>query len=237
MSKEWKFPDASYGRILFVDPDGVVYGVKQTSNVPHVLITGADGTGATVEARKQTPTGNAMNVQIGPGDPISNVPVVIEYEHHQVHEGEQHGYSNLTSSLASGSSKDFRINVPAALDTVYEAPHMVFEVITSLEAEAYIYEGMTYTAGNGGTERTSYNRNRLGVPATAATKIFEDPTPATTGTNLWIGLTGSANRAGASGRSLTEWILKPGDYLFRVTSRANGCKILVRFEWYEDLGV
>lgn len=192
---------------------------------------------ACVEARRQTPTGNALNVQIGPGDPISNVPVVIDYDHHQVHEGEQHGYSNLTASLASGSSKDFRINVPAALDTVYEAPHMVCEVITTLEAESYLYEGMTYAGGNGGTERTTYNRNRLGTPAVAATKIFEDPTPSGTGTNLWIGLTGSANRAGASGRSLTEWILKPGDYLFRVTSRAAGCKVLVRFEWYEDLGV
>jgi len=203
-----------------------------------IKILGADSaTVATVEARKQTPTGNALNVQIGPGDPISNVPVVIEYEHHQVHEGEQHGYSNLTSSLASGSSKDFRVNVPAALDTIYEAPHMIFEVITTLEAEAYIYEDMTYTVGNGGTARTPHNRNRLAYLTTPATTIYEDPTPATTGTNLWIGLTGSSNKAGSGARSLTEWVLKPGDYLFRVTSRAAGCKVLVRLEWYEDLGV
>lgn len=208
------------------------------SKFGHVTIIDADNTTtAKVEARKQTPTGNALNVQIGPGDPISNVPVVIEYDHHQVHEGEQHGYSNLTSSLASGNSKDFRVNVPVALDTIYEAPHMIFEVITTLEAECYIYEGMTYTVGNGGTERTSYNRNRLASATVAATKIYEDPTPSGTGTNLWIGLTGSANRAGSGSRSLTEWILKPGDYLFRVTSRAAGCKVLVRFEWYEDLGV
>lgn len=203
-----------------------------------IQVVNTDGTtAASVEARKQTPTGNALNVQIGPGDPISNVPVVIEYDHHQVHEGEQHGYSNLTSTLASGSSKNFRINVPAALDTVYEAPHMIIEVITTLEAEAYLYEDMTYTVGNGGTERTSYNRNRLAAATVAATKIYEDPTPATTGTNLWIGLTGSANRAGSGSRSLTEWVLKPGDYLVRITSRAAGCKVLVRFEWYEDLGV
>ncbi len=31
---------------------------------------------ASVEARTTTPTGNALNVQIGPGDPISNMPVV-----------------------------------------------------------------------------------------------------------------------------------------------------------------
>jgi hypothetical protein len=30
-----------------------------------------NGLSARVEPRKQTPTGNALNVQIGPGDPIS----------------------------------------------------------------------------------------------------------------------------------------------------------------------
>ncbi len=54
-------------------------------------IIGADAiTIASVEARKQTPTGNALNVQIGPGDVISNIPVVTLFEHHQVHEGESY---------------------------------------------------------------------------------------------------------------------------------------------------
>lgn len=192
---------------------------------------------AEVESRKQTPTGNALNVQIGPGDPISNIPVVIEYDHHQVHEGESYVYSNLISSLSSGSNKDFRINVPSAMTTVDRTAHMIVEVVSTLEAEVYINEDMTYTVGNGGTARTSYNRNRLLAANLAKTIVYEDTIPATTGTNVWIGLTGSAKRAGSSGRSLNELILRPGDYLIRIISRAAGCKILVRFEWYEDLGV
>ena len=34
------------------------------------------GLPARVEACTQTPTSNALNVQIGPGDPISNIPCV-----------------------------------------------------------------------------------------------------------------------------------------------------------------
>lgn len=186
-----------------------------------------------------TATGiKGLRVYGGPTDPISDVPVVIEFDHHQVHEGESFGYSNLTASLASGSNKDFRIRPSSDADTSPdEAPHFIFEVVTTLEAEAYLYEDMTYTVGNGGTERTPANRSRVSDGA-AVTDLFEDTTPATTGTNLWIGLMGSGNRAGAGSRSLTEWILHPGkDYLFRVASKANGNKVLVRFEWYEDLGI
>lgn len=50
------------------------------------------GLTASVEARKQTPTGNALNVQIGPGDVISNIPVVMDFGQHQIHEGESHGF-------------------------------------------------------------------------------------------------------------------------------------------------
>lgn len=204
------------------------------AEVQHVALDDSAGM-PLVETRFNTGV-RALTVAIGPTDPISDIPVVVDFEHHQVHEGESHGYSNLTASLAAGSSKDFRVNVPAALNTVGEAPHMVIEIITTLEAEAYLYEGMTYTEGNGGTLRVSHNRNRLSSND-AVTAIYEDPTAATTGDNLWIGLTGSSNRAGASSRSLTEWVLAPGDYLVRITSRANGNKILIRLEWYEDLGV
>jgi hypothetical protein len=65
----------------------------------------------TVETRVQTPTKTkAINVQIGPGDVISNIPVMIDYEHHQIHEGETHSYSYLIGSLASSSNQDFRLN-------------------------------------------------------------------------------------------------------------------------------
>ena len=91
----------------------------------------------------------------GPTDPISDIPVSIDYDHHQVHEGESHIYSYLISSLNSGVSQDFRLNVPAGLTPTTRTPHVIFEVISTAETERYLYEGMTYTATNGGTLQTS----------------------------------------------------------------------------------
>lgn len=211
--------------------------VKTTSTadgeVQHVNLDGD-----LVETRIQTPTKTkALNVQIGPGDVISNIPVVIEYDHHQIHEGESHIYCYLVASLASGSNQDFRINVPAGLAPTTRTPHVIFEVISTLETEIYLYEDMTYNAGNGGTLQTSYNRNRNSANA-AQMKIYLSPTAAATGTLIHVGLSGSGRAAGADGRSMTEFDLKPNsDYLLRITSRAASDKIVVRVLWYEDLGV
>ena len=178
-----------------------------------------------------------MRVFGGPTDPISAIPVHIPFDHHQVHEGESHEYNYLINSMNSGTSQDFRINVPAGLAATTRAPHMTIEIISTLETETYLYEGMTYDTGNGGTLQASYNRNRSSANVPGMT-IYLTPTAATTGTNIWIGLTGSGRSAGTESRAMTEWILKPNtNYLLRITSRAAGDKILVRVLWYEDLGV
>ena len=44
----------------------------------HTIRDAITGLSAAVEARKQTPTGNALNVQIGPGDPVQVGILVIE---------------------------------------------------------------------------------------------------------------------------------------------------------------
>jgi hypothetical protein len=111
---------------------------------------------------------------------------------------------------------------------------MVMEVITTGEAEAYVYEGMTYSAT--GTPMASRNRNRNSANA-PLTVVYEDPTVSTTGNLLWAMLSGSGNNGSGADRSANEWLLAPGEYLYRITSRSASCKVLVRFEWYEDLGV
>lgn len=200
-----------------------------------VTVMGADGNEAAVVAGANTGV-KGLRVYGGPTDPISDVPVILDFEHHQIHEGESHSFCYLVSSLASGSSQDFRLNVPALVATT-RTPHVVVEVVSTAETEIYLYEDMTYTQGNGGTLQTTYNRNRNSNTA-AGMKIYLTPTPSATGNNIWIGLTGSGRSAGTEPRAFTEWGLKPNaDYLLRITSRATGDKILVRILWYEDLGV
>jgi len=213
-----------------------VYVVNPVNATTYGNVLLVDGNGNTLVSTKPFTSETALRVFIGPTDPISDIPVMIPFDHHQVHEGEAHGYANLVSSLGSGASKDFRLNVPVGLNSAATCPHLVYEVISTGEAEVYLYEGMTFAGGNGGTQRTCYNRNRNSASLAQMT-IFEDPTPATTGTNIWIGLVGSGNKAGSGDRALTEWLLAPGNYLARVTSRTASNKVVIRFDWYEDLGV
>lgn len=178
---------------------------------------------------------NKLDVSIGPTDPVSDLPVHIDFPHHQVHEGEMYLYSYLISSLNSGSSIIFRLSVPNTYSLPIRAPHLVIETISTLETELYFYEGTAFSAP--GTAQSTYNRNR-NISAGPGMTVFLSPTVSAAGTLLWIGLTGSSNKAGAADRSLTEWILKPNtQYSLVVTSKSNGDKIVVRLDWYEDAGV
>jgi len=216
-------------------PTGAATSANQTNKTQMTQIT--DGTNQAAIITGDFTGVKGLRVYGGPTDPISDIPVHIDYGHHQVHEGESHEENILIASLGLNASQDFRLNVPAGLTPTTRTPHVIFEVISTLEAELYLFEDMTFTVGNGGTLQTSYNRNR-NSSVVPGMKIYLTPVPATTGTNIWIGLIGSGNRAGGGDRAQTEWDFKPAaDYLFRVTSRAASNKILVRILWYEDLGV
>lgn len=178
-----------------------------------------------------------VRVFIGPTDPISDLPIVIDFPHHQLHEGETYQYSWY--GAVNNTSKDFRISVPALTATT-RTPHLLPEFICDATALFYLYEGTTFTAG--GVEDTAvYNRNR-NSSNTPGTKIYVSGgtalTPNVLGTNIWKGWTiASARAANNFDRATTEWDLKSNtEYLFRVTTTGNA-NVLVRFDWYEDLGV
>lgn len=178
-----------------------------------------------------------LHVAIGPYDPISRIPVVLDFDHHQVHEGEAYQYSWY--GAVNNTSKDFKLVVPNVTATT-RTPHMVMEVISDATALVYLYEGTTFTAE--GVEDTAvYNRNR-NVLTAAGTKVYVTGGTALTvnalGTKLWTGwLIASARASLATDRSLSEWDLKSNTvYLVRVTTTGNA-NVLARINWYEDLGV
>lgn len=197
---------------------------------------------ATASWTGQAWSGSGVRVLMGPTDLISNLPVFVDYDHHQLHEGEIFRWSVYVSSLGNGSSKDIRltvpnITIPAGQSPVGLCPHFRFEVVASDSATAQFYEGVTFS-GNGNT-RTPVPMERNGT-YTPKLAIGEDPTVDVLGTTLiWQGLlTGTKSSAGGTDHSVTEFILKNNtSYLFRVTSGGAGNKVLIRFVWYEDLGV
>jgi hypothetical protein len=217
--------------------DGIATPIQADSN--GLLIAVSNFT-ELVETRTTTPTlTKAINVQIGPGDPISKIPVFITYDHHQLHEGEEFRWSVYVASLGNGSSKDIRLVVPditITTNAVTQCPHLRFEFVASLGGDAYLYEAPTVT-GNG-TSRTPIPMERNGT-YTPLLQIFEDPTVSVVGTQLWRGLLLSSKAsAGNASDSSTEFVLKNNtSYLLRFTSGAPNNVVLIRMVWYEDKGV
>jgi hypothetical protein len=209
---------------------------------------GTDGTVASVEARSQAPTkNNALQVQIGPGDVISYLPVVIDYPHHQIHEGEAFVYCDLqTGGLSSGNNFDVRLSVPTLTATT-RTPHIVFELISDGTCEIYLHESVTWTSGGTAvaasattTGRNDRNRNTLTTPNLA---LYVSGGTALTVNNtgtviyIWYLVTGKTS-AGATDRAINEIVLKSNtEYMLRLTSRTSGLKFLIRLDWYEDTGV
>lgn len=175
-----------------------------------------------------------LRVFIGPTDPVSDLPVFVDFDHHQNHEGKAYQYVYYNATL--NGTVDLRLVVPAYA-TAIRSPHMTIELICDTTSNLYLYEAPTVNAA--GTEVTTIrNRNRIGTPNTPGMKIYTGTTYTSTGTELSHYITISAAKASiSSDTSKAEWILKPStEYLVRLTTAASSI-VLIRLNWYEDLGV
>ena len=177
----------------------------------------------------------------GPTDPISDIPVYMDFDHHQLHEGESFRWSVYVSSLALNANKDIRIvvpniTVPAGVPVVRVVPHLRFQVVASDTAQVFLNEGTTFTVN--GTQRSLIALERNGTYSPKL-QIWEDPTINVLGTQIWQGLLlGSKSSVGDTDHSDNEFALKNNtEYSFRVTSGASSNKVLIRLVLYEDLGV
>ena len=203
------------------------------------------GLTATVSARVQTPTGNVLQVQGGPGDIISNIPINMPYDHHQVHEGETWHWDIYIANLGSGSNYDIVFTVPVitpvgAESIVVRCPHFRYGVTVNDLCNVFLYEAPTVTAATG-TARTPINFERNGT-YTVKLAILDAPTVTAVGTLIdaeyFITAGVGVTAGGGDGSSVNEFVLKSNTkYLFRITSGAAGCDIHADFHWYEDLGV
>jgi hypothetical protein len=190
------------------------------------------GLTASVEPRKQTPTGNAMNVQIGPGDIISNIPVVMEFGQHQVHEGESHGVGYYATAVSTIS---FGLTVPVYAKTI-NSPHLIIHAqVYEGNAEVSLWEGSTFT---GGTLMTAYNRNRNDLTVPGMT-IKSGVTVTAPGTRLpYTNFISGGTRGAGESRSLDEIVLKSNTIYTVVFEEITAItRVVLHFEWYEDLGV
>lgn len=173
-----------------------------------------------------------LRVYGGPTDPISDIPVKIEFDHHQLHEGELFRAQDVQSSLGNATVK-YGITVPVFAVPI-QSPHMVITAdIYNGTVFIQLYEAATFT---GGAALNIYNRNR-NISTTPGASIKTGVT-STNGVLLDSLYVGSGSKASSSNRAAVEWVLK-SNTIYRVDAigKVAGTEAVIGFDWYEDLGV
>ncbi len=174
----------------------------------------------------------------GPTDPMSDVPVVIEFDHHQVHEGEAWKWNFI--GAVNATTKDVRFSVPALTATT-RTPHVLMELIAdNASATLGLYEGTTWTAAGTDDSARIFNRNR-NIAGAPNSKIYVAGvtalTPNALGTLIESGYIFTGKGAMSIDRGTMEWDLKSNtEYLIRVVTVGSGT-VLLRVNFYEDKGV
>jgi len=170
-----------------------------------------------------------------PLDQVSEAVEVIDYAHHEVHEGDHYTFSAFDSDLDDAAVFDFIVTTP---DTT-RLSHITGTIIGALHTDFHMYEDTTHTTN---VQQSTPNNNRNSVN-TAGTTVHTSNDDNADGTLLFstsFGIdTGSGNnlRTGGGGaRAENEWMLKRNTkYLFRITSHSANNNVALILSWYEHV--
>lgn len=166
-------------------------------------------------------------------DKATNALEVIEYQHHEIHDGDHYFYGD-SLTLASAATQDYLITVP----NTAKWPHILFDLDGLGITQFDLYEGSDKT---GTTSQTARNNNR-NSGNTAGMTIHKGTSGGTTdGTLIRSYKSGSTSAIAKSlslARSDEEYILKQNTkYILRVTSGSNDNLINIKMVWYEHTSI
>ncbi len=164
------------------------------------------------------------------------VPVVIDVEHHEIHEGNTY----IIDVSTIGTSVDFSFKTSSSTKKV----HMIFQWAAESKAHIELYEGRTWSAGSGSTA-TIYNRDRNSLNNSQ----IQENTTGTFATNMFL-VVNSTGQAGGNiihdeyvwsdkketnrNRDINEFILKVNEtYVAKVTSDDGNKGLHIVLHWYE----
>lgn len=175
-------------------------------------------------------------------DDISDGLVVIDYAHHEAHEGDAFETTAVDTAMGDGDDIVLAFKTPAGTKRM----HLLVEFATAAGGHVDILEGPTWT-NQSGSLNPIFNRKRevsMGSSGVledqaqagfvASDNMILDPTSLAGGTLIHTHYTFGSNKTPATGRGVTEWLLKPDtQYAIRITADgvSNGCQL--RLEWYE----
>jgi hypothetical protein len=152
--------------------------------------------------------------------------VVIDQNHHEVHEGHAYKVFQSSASLANNGTFLFELITGTAV------PHMkaVRAFTNGTSGKLEIIEAPTITDGNAAL--TPQNRRRTGTPPASGVTVYSNPTSISAGTILAeFYFTGKAEFTADQ----LEMILKAGTkYLYRFTNTSGGAAVCsAELFWYE----
>lgn len=187
-----------------------------------------------IQGRWGSGAGEVDDIQI---DSASNVLEIIEYEHHEIHEGSSFVVRNVVD-LAQNAVFDIQITTP---NTTRWA-HMILSLDVEAETQWWFYENVTINTP--GTACSCYNRNRNSATATVLTvKSISNASiadaSADTGTataiSLINGIEGAGKKLGGESNSRHEFILKQNaTYSLRFLATSAGF-VDWFLDWYEHI--
>jgi len=167
-------------------------------------------------------------------DDIAHAICIIDYAHHEVHEGDAFHIDVSSANLGSvtGDHLQITLTTPAVADP-QKRVHMVADAYGSGEILFSIQEAPI--GGNSGTTAiAAMNKNRGSSNTTSCTAVYEATTLGTGGTLIADHYVGAGrDKVGGASRARTEWVLKPATtYTFRVYAAA-AITAYLALDWYE----
>ena len=161
-------------------------------------------------------------------DEITRAMAVIDYAHHEIHEGD-HFFVRDFVDLGNSATRDILLISPNST----KVAHLTLEIDHELEGSVKLYE-TTVTSANG-TAIPRINRKRNGSDGSGML-VFHTPTVSAVGTLLEQDQKGSGNKFGnIANRASEEIMLKRNTkYLIRMTNiTANNNLFNWTIDWYE----
>ena len=164
-------------------------------------------------------------------DRMTNDIVVLDHEHHEIHEGDHFTVTAYNADLDDTITMKYLLTTPAAPKQI----HWVAYISATAKTLVQFYEDTTRTSTD--TAITSYNNNRASTDTAELMIQTQSTTDGADGTLIDSSSFGSAlgaNITGGSDRNTREWLLDFSSYyFFKVTSGADNNNVSLRFEWYE----
>ena len=157
----------------------------------------------------------------------------IDYEHHEIHEGDSYITSDV-NDVASGGWMSYLIKTPNSTKWA----HCLVSIQSEGESEFRICENPTVTAN--GTAMSLINRDR-NSSNTATTAVYKIPSCTASGDTVIIDHWGGTAKAGVAQSGLSrargEFILKQNeDYLVYISNQAGGAnQTAIHVELYEHI--